>query len=85
MPAETAIAAERALLERVERFAQTQEYQRLRKVTEREMDGDPDDWLVCWLMRRAFSLGRRPIDIVGEPGGVEMLADHLVRIAHNCA
>jgi uncharacterized protein (DUF2384 family) len=49
------------------------------------MDVDPEPWLAHWLMRPAFGLGGRPIDIVNEPGDVDMLADHLVRIAHDCA
>ena len=45
--------------------------------------GQDEAWLRTWLKQPAFGLGgRRPMDMLDEPGGLQTLKDLLVRIAH---
>lgn len=81
--AEEFIATKRALLDRLELFASTEAYRRLRSAV-----GDPDAkrseaWLVEWLLSPALGLAALPIDVADEPGGVDHLEKHLRRIAQN--
>jgi len=85
MSIEAVIAADLALLERLEHFARTPAYAVLLDTVNRHMGDDQEEWLAHWLIHRAFGLGRLPIDIAQEPGGVEILVDQLIRIGHNCA
>lgn len=79
------IAADRALLDRLERFSHSQAYERLQVVALEHIGPDSEAWLAHWLIRPAVGLGGCPIDIAEEPGGVDMLAEHLGRIAYDCA
>jgi uncharacterized protein (DUF2384 family) len=86
MSIDAVIAADRLLLERLEHFACTPEYARLLDTVISHMDAGSERWLAHWLIRPAYGLGGRPIDIASEPGGVDLLVDQLVRIAYcNCA
>lgn len=77
------IAIKRSLLDRLERFVSTPQYQRLHTVIGDAEANLPEAWLLEWLVTPAFGLGGLPIDIAGEPGGVEVLEAHLKRIAHD--
>lgn len=62
------------------RFVHTDDFRRLVKAA-----GGPEaeSWTRQWLLKPAFGLnGRRPIDIAVEPGGVELLEEHLGRIGN---
>jgi len=85
MSIETIIAADRALLVRLEEFAQTPTYQRFLATVTEHMGAESEPWFAHWLIQPAFGLGGLPIDIAGQPGGVDMLLEHLVRIAYGCA
>lgn len=80
------IAADRALLERLEQFARTPAYVRLLATAVEQMGEEAEPWLAHWLIRPAFGLGGRPIDLAEQPGGVDLLVGQLTRIAScNCA
>lgn len=86
MSIDAVIAADRALLERLEQFARTPEYARLLATVVEHMGGEAEPWLAHWLVRPAFGMDGRPIDIAEVPGGVDLLVDQLARIAYcNCA
>jgi uncharacterized protein (DUF2384 family) len=61
------------------RFVRTDDFRRLVKAA-----GGPaaESWTRQWLLKPAFGLGRRPIDIVGAPGGIEVLEEHLGRMGN---
>lgn len=62
------------------RFVHSSDFRRLVNAA-----GGPEaeSWARTWLLKPAFGLsGRRPIDIAGEPGGVELLEAHLGRIGN---
>ena len=61
------------------RFIRTSDFQRLVAAA-----GGPEweSWTREWLLKPAFGLGRRPLDIAGEPGGVDLLEGHLERIGN---
>ena len=61
------------------RFVRTSEFQRLVVAA-----GGPEweSWTREWLLKPAFGLGRRPLDIAGEPDGIELLEGHLGRIGN---
>lgn len=45
--------------------------------------GFDESWLRTWMREPAFALGRRlPVDVLNEPGGLEVLQDILGRIAY---
>ena len=45
--------------------------------------GQDEAWLRTWVKQPAFGLGgRRPMDVLDEPGGLQTLKDLLTRIAH---
>lgn len=41
-----------------------------------------ESWTRNWLLKPAHGLGRRPLDIAGDPDGVELLEEHLGRIGN---
>jgi hypothetical protein len=79
------IAADRALLDRPEPLSHSPAYRRLQAVVLEHMGPGPEAWLAHWLLRPAEGLGEYPIDLADVPGGVDMLAEHLGRIAYDCA
>lgn len=61
------------------RFGRTDDFRRLVKAA----GGlELESWTREWLLKPAFGLGRRPIEIVSEPGGVDLLEGHLGRIGN---
>jgi uncharacterized protein (DUF2384 family) len=72
-----------ALLDRLERLSHSAAYRRLEVAVLQRMGQGPEAWLAHW--RPAVGLGGRPIAIADEPGGVDMLAEHLGRITYDCA
>ncbi|KQW51236.1 MULTISPECIES: antitoxin Xre/MbcA/ParS toxin-binding domain-containing protein [unclassified Roseateles] len=74
------IAEKRALLDCLERFATTADYQRLVEIVAPLAAGDLEPWLAEWLITRAFGLGERPIDMVVRPGGMQAVEQHLMQI-----
>ncbi|WP_457324855.1 antitoxin Xre/MbcA/ParS toxin-binding domain-containing protein [Roseateles sp. P5_E11] len=81
-PIDAVIASKRALIDRLDAFTHTPEFERL-LVDARDSAGDGTEaWLAEWLIQPAFGLGDRPIDIAAEPGGMDRLADQLTRIRH---
>ena len=78
------IANQRALLDRLEQFVRTPEYERLLSVLQRFASDDPEPWLADWLISPAFGLdGAIPIDVAGTPTGVDLLREQLHRIVHD--
>ncbi|WP_166651842.1 antitoxin Xre/MbcA/ParS toxin-binding domain-containing protein [Roseateles toxinivorans] len=77
----TFITAQRSALDRLESFAGTPTYERLLAILWTFADGDPEPWLAAWLIEPNESLGDRPLDVVGRPGGLELLIAHLERMA----
>lgn len=75
------IAAQRELLDRLERFADTEDYRRLQAAVGPVAAGDLEGWLAQWLIQPSFGLRELPIDAVARPGGVELVEQHLLRIA----
>jgi len=67
------------------RFVHTPEYQRLVVAAAGGEKGDMqwESWLRQWLMTEARALdGRRPIDVVQEPGGLEQVEGVLIALAY---
>lgn len=76
-------------------FAVTAGFKRLLIAAGGGLQGDPaamalhdgqrhEAWLREWLLKPTFALdGRRGIDVVNEPGGIELVEGVLFRIAHN--
>lgn len=82
MSVDVYIAQQRALLDRLEEFARTSEYERLLHTVKQYASEDPETWLAEWLISPALGLGGKvPIDVVTEPGGIDQLIDVLGRIA----
>jgi hypothetical protein len=75
------LAAKRAELDAVERFAQTTNYQLVLNMARSYGLQDPERWLVDWLVRQTFGLGSRPLDIAVGPNGANRLVDCLTRFA----
>lgn len=75
------IATQRKLLDRLERFAETEDYRRLQAAVGPIAAGDLDGWLAKWLTQPSLGLRELPIDAVARPGGVELVEQHLLRIA----
>ena len=76
------ISGQRELLDRLEQFTCTPDYQRLLAVVA-PLDvgvGDMEQWLAEWLINRDFSHGELPIDLAGRPGGVELVELQLLRV-----
>jgi len=77
------IANQRSLLDRLEQFAQTPEYERLLSTLQGFAADDPEPWLADWLISPAFGLGGAiPIDVAGTPTGLDLLREQLLRIVH---
>lgn len=74
------IAAQRALLSRLERFAQTPSYDRLLKKACEFAADDPEPWMVDWLIQPMWGDGRCRLDVAEEPDGIELLLDQLQRV-----
>ena len=84
MSVDAYIADQRALLDRLEEFARTPEYERLLSTVQDFASDDPEPWLADWLISPAFGLGGAiPIDVAGAPSGVDLLVEQLLRIVHN--
>ena len=80
MSVDAYIAQQRALLDRLEEFARTPEYERLLRTANQYASKDPEPSLAKWLTWPAFGLeGKIPIDVVTEPGGIDQLVDLLGR------
>ncbi|WP_162254493.1 hypothetical protein [Pelomonas sp. Root1444] len=80
------IAGQRSALAQLEAFAGTPAYARLLKILRPLTDGDPEAGLAAWLVEHDESLGARPVEIAGRPGGLELVAMRLERMAgHVCA
>lgn len=80
------IAGQRSALAQLEAFAGTPAYERLLKILRPLTDGDPEAGLAAWLVEHDESLGGRPVEIVGRPGGLELVATRLEHMAgHVCA
>ncbi len=75
------IAAQRALLDRLERFAETEDYRRLQAAVASMAAGEFDDWLAEWLIQPSFGLRELPIDAVARLGGIELVEQHLMQSA----
>ncbi|MFN3302112.1 MAG: hypothetical protein ACK44A_00155 [Roseateles sp.] len=75
------VAGQRELLARLERFAQTPEFQRLLIAAAPISEGDADAWLAQWLIEPAFRKGELPIDALTKPGGCKRVERHLKHIA----
>lgn len=80
-PVASFIAEQRELLCRLERFVGTPEYRRLLVAATPMAKGDMEPWLAEWLIQPAVVLNKLPIDLVGQPGGVERAEQHLIWIA----
>ncbi|MBT9503151.1 MAG: hypothetical protein IV092_18035 [Burkholderiaceae bacterium] len=73
------IATQRALLTRLERFAQTPSYDRLLKKACEFAADDPEPWLLDWLIGPMFGSSSCRLDVAEGPDGVELLSDQLQR------
>ncbi|WP_310327202.1 antitoxin Xre/MbcA/ParS toxin-binding domain-containing protein [Roseateles asaccharophilus] len=81
--AEQFIATQRALLDRLQRFVPTEAYRRLRSAAG-DVDAELSEaWLLEWLVSPALGLGARPIDVANKPAGIDLVEEHLRRIAQN--
>jgi len=70
------------LLDRLEEFSRTPEYERLLHTVKQYASEDPEPWLAEWMISPAFGLGGKiPIDVVTEPVGIDQLVDLLGRAA----
>lgn len=74
------IAEQRDLLDALERFADTPDYQRLLASVAPLAAGDLEPWLAEWLISRSFALGERPIELIARPGGLDVVEQLLMRI-----
>lgn len=74
------IANQRKLLSRLERFAETPSYARLLKEIGDFALGDPEPWLLNWLFQPMWGCGPYRVEVAGEPDGIELLLDQLLRI-----
>ena len=75
------IATQRELLDRLERFAETEDYRRLQAAVAPMAAGDLEGWLAEWLIQPSFGLSELPIDAMARPGGLELVEQHLLQIA----
>lgn len=76
---EAFISEERVLLSRLEVLVGSRDYAALLDAI-RTLTGEaPLDWVGEWLIRPAFSLGARPIDILQQEGGFELVKTHAFR------
>jgi len=84
MSVDAYIANQRALLDRLEQFVRTPEYERLLSGLQGFVSDDPEPWLADWLVSPAFGLGGAiPIEVAAAPDGVDLLVEQLLRIAHS--
>lgn len=74
------LAIQRALLTRLERFAQAPGYGRLLKKACEFATDDPEPWLLDWLIQPSFGSSKCRLDVAEEPDGVEQLLDQLQRV-----
>jgi hypothetical protein len=74
------ISAQRELLDRLERFAESADYRRLQAAVGPIAAGDLEGWLAEWLIKPSFGLRELPIEAVARLGGVELVEQHLLRI-----
>lgn len=63
------VASQRELLDRLERFVETEDYCRLVAAVGPMAVGDVEIWLAEWLIQPSFGLRELPIDAVERPGG----------------
>lgn len=71
------ISEQRDLLRRFEKFIETPEYRRLLPTAARITDGELEPWLSEWLTQPVYGLDGLPIDVALQPGGVELVEQHL--------
>lgn len=76
------ISQQRDLLNRLEAFSRSPQFQVLAKVG-REVFQEPSDYeLARWLLQPVYGLDTRPLEMVEEPGGLAQVIDRLQRILH---
>ncbi len=79
---ETFIREQRELLDRLEVFSRSPEFEVL-AATGRELFQSPSDaQLAGWLLQPVYGTGKRAIDLVEEPGGLARVSNLLERILH---
>lgn len=79
---ENFIREQRQLLERVEVFSMSPQFELLAS-TGREVFQSPSDaQLASWLLQPIFGMGKRPIDLVDEPDGLAQVVNLLQRTLH---
>lgn len=79
-PMKSFIVAERDRLRRVNELLAAPEFDALsRHLMALAVIDSNGAWLVAWLMQPSMELGACPIDLVGEPGGLDLVADWLAR------
>lgn len=77
------VSGQRFLLDRLEEFALTRAFARLEALARTHGAVEPAEWLARWLIRPAVGLGGLPIDIVLNPGGMDLVAEQLLQIMVN--
>lgn len=77
------VSGQRALLDRLEEFVRTPAFARLEASARTYGAGEPAEWLARWLIQPAVGLGGLPIDIVLNPGGLDLVAEQLLQIMVN--
>lgn len=75
------VAAQRELLDRLERLAETEDYRRMQAAVGPIAAGDLESWLAAWLIQPSFGLRELPIDAVERPGGIDLVEQYLLQIA----
>ena len=72
------IAAQRKVLDELEKFVETPEYRRLLAAAGPMLvDEDPEPWLSQWLIEPCHGFKGLPMDLAIQPGGVEHVEQYL--------
>jgi len=75
----TFVSSQRSILDRLEEFARTPAFARLEASARAHGAVEPAEWLAHWLIQPAVGLGGLPIDIVLNPGGMDLVAEQLLQ------
>lgn len=80
---EAFIAEQRGLLGRLEAFVRTPGFERLSETLCRGGADGSEVWLAAWLIQPTLGLGKAPLEVIAEPGGLGRVDDHLLRVLTN--
>ncbi|MDY0744800.1 antitoxin Xre/MbcA/ParS toxin-binding domain-containing protein [Paucibacter sp. R3-3] len=80
---EAFLAEQRALLDRLEAFAETPGFERLQAALRQACADGSDAWLAGWLIQPAFGLGQVPLEVIQAPDGIDRVERHLLQALTN--